>query len=71
MIRITNNFYNNNRKAEHEYRRYRLNHIYNLLVSGFDYNDIIIRCPELTEDELNNELWYMARRGLRYIPTLN
>jgi len=52
-------------------RKRRLNAIYNFLTMGLDYNDIIESCPNLSEDELNYVLWYLASKGLRYIPTLS
>ena len=49
----------------------KLNKIYHFLIRGLDYNSIIEKCPEISEDELNYVLWYFASRGLRYIPTLS
>lgn len=68
---INNNIGNLNRDSVDGQYMKRLNQIYNYLSKGMDYNDIIESIPGLTEDELNSSLWYLASKGLRYVPTLS
>ena len=44
MKTITNDHHCNDKDAKGNNRNKRLNVIYNLLVSGFDYNEIIVNC---------------------------
>ena len=48
-----------------------MNLIFSYLSKGMIYKDIVDKCPELSEDDINAILWYFAKKGIRYIPSLS
>lgn len=52
-------------------QQHQMNKIFSYLSKGKIYNEIVEGCPDMTEDEINAILWYFAKKGIRYIPSLS
>ena len=53
------------------YIRVKLDFIFIYLCKGLTYEDLLNDCPEMNGDDINAALWYLAKKGIKNIPTIS